>query len=83
MFQQYTDSVVEQALDRDEHNARNVEEYLELRRRTIGIWPSLVLLELHLNIPDEVKRHPDILTLESTCVDLVAIANDIYSYNVE
>ncbi|KAK7691188.1 hypothetical protein QCA50_006291 [Cerrena zonata] len=82
-FQEYTDAVVQQALDRDHHNIRKINQYLEIRRDTIGIKPSLTILESQFNLPDEVMRHPSLIALQSACVDMVAICNDLVSYNNE
>lgn len=62
---------------------RTVDNYLEIRRDTVGARPSLAFLELKVDIPDEVMAHPSIITLAGTAVDMIIIANDIYSYNVE
>lgn len=82
-FQEYTDSVVQQALDRDRHTIPNIEQYFNVRRDTIGVKPSVAMLEIRFDIPNEVSNHPAISALRSTCVDMIAIGNDLFSYNVE
>lgn len=82
-FQLYTDSVVQQAADRDDHHIRSVEHYLELRRDTIGAKPSFAILEVKMDLPDEVLNHPSIVALTSACIDMLIIGNDLCSYNVE
>jgi len=82
-FQTYTDSVVQQALDRDDHNIREVEDYFEVRRDTIGAKPSFAINEVHLNIPDEVMQHDVLKKLHSSAIDMLCIGNDICSWNVE
>ena len=75
--------MVEQALDRDTHNHRNIKQYFDIRRATIGARPSMVIHEVHFDIPDDVKQHPSIVALELACVDMIAIGNDLFSYNIE
>lgn len=82
-FQLYTDSVVQQAADRDDSRIRSVDHYFELRRDTIGAKPSFAILEVKMDIPDEVMNHPSIVKLTSACIDMLIIGNDLCSYNVE
>ncbi len=83
MFQSYTDAVVQQAADRDVHRIRDIEGYFEIRRETIGVKPSFIMTGLHLSLPDMVMDDPVIKELTILAIDMVYIANDIYSYNVE
>ncbi|KAF8912642.1 terpenoid synthase [Mucidula mucida] len=83
MFQSYTDAVVQQAADRDVHRIRDIEGYFEIRRETIGVKPSFIMAGLHLSLPDMVMDDPVIKELTILAIDMVYIANDIYSYNVE
>ena len=82
-FYLYTEAVVQQALERDSSQLRTVENYFEIRRNTIGVRPSFVVLEFKMDIPDEVMAHPSIVTLANASADMIAICNDLYSYNVE
>ena len=82
-FYLYTEAVVQQALERDNSQLRTVENYFEIRRNTIGARPSMVIHEVHFDIPDDVKQHPSIVALELACVDMIAIGNDLFSYNIE
>lgn len=43
----------------------------------------MVIHEVHFDIPDDVKQHPSIVALELACVDMIAIGNDLFSYNIE
>lgn len=81
--QEYTDSVVQQALDRDHYIIRNIDQYFEIRRGTVGVMPVLAVCLIHFDIPDEAMSHPGIVALESACVDMILICNDLLSYNVE
>ncbi|KAK7694474.1 Delta(6)-protoilludene synthase [Cerrena zonata] len=82
-FQLYTDSVVQQAADRDHSHIRSVDHYFDLRRDTIGAKPSFAILEVKMDLPDEVLNHPSIVTLTAACIDMLIIGNDLCSYNVE
>ncbi|KAF7320642.1 Terpene cyclase [Mycena chlorophos] len=82
-FQQYMDSVVQQAEDRDAHLIRDVETYFEVRRDTIGAKPSFAVNEIHLNLPDEIINHPVVIKLTDLCIDALIIGNDLCSYNIE
>lgn len=82
-FQLYTDSVVQQATDRDRSHIRDIEHYLELRRETVGAKPCFVILQLKGDIPDEIINHPTIQTLTNASIDMIDIGNDLWSYNLE
>lgn len=83
MFDLYLDAVIQQAEDRTQKYIRDIQSYFDIRRDTIGLKPSFAITEMHLNIADEVLEDPIIITLTSTSIDMVLIANDLYSYNVE
>ncbi|KAF9038910.1 terpenoid synthase [Hymenopellis radicata] len=83
MFQLYTDSVVQQAVDRNAHHIRDIDSYFDVRRDTIGAKPSFAINEVHLNLPDKVMEHPVIKELTALCIDMLCIGNDLCSYNVE
>ena len=82
-FQRYTDSVVEQAADRDHSYIRGIKQYFNLRRETIGAKPAFDILGVKMTIPDEVLNHPVIVTLATATIDMLIIENDIFSFNVE
>ncbi|KZT42148.1 terpenoid synthase [Sistotremastrum suecicum HHB10207 ss-3] len=82
-FQNYVDSVVQQAADRDSNHIRSIEDYLILRRHTIGVLPSFDILQMDKDLPDHVVYHPKVLALVELATDMIILANDIYSYNVE
>ncbi|KZV99782.1 hypothetical protein EXIGLDRAFT_831178 [Exidia glandulosa HHB12029] len=83
-FQDWVDSVVEQALDRDSARSRNVEEYMAVRRLTIGAYFAFVLHQLGQQVPDESAfDSPVIRRLETLAAEMIILANDAYSYNVE
>ncbi|KAL4256103.1 Terpene synthase [Pleurotus pulmonarius] len=82
-FQEYLDAVVQQAEDRAKRHVRNVEEYFQIRRETVGAKPSFAIGQLYLNIPQEIIDHPVISKLTEISIDLIILANDVYSYKVE
>ncbi|KAI9453186.1 terpenoid synthase [Russula earlei] len=90
-FGTYTQSVVQQAADRTHKHVRTIQEYLEVRRDTIGAKPSFVILETPLNLPEEAVRHPIIEELSILSIDMILLGNvsggtnveDIASYNLE
>ncbi|KAH9940764.1 terpenoid synthase [Epithele typhae] len=82
-WQLYVDSVVEQARDRDHTRFRTVEEHLALRRFTIGSRPSFAIIELGLDIPQDVFDDPLLVDLRDTITDILALDNDMASYNKE
>ncbi|KAJ7894310.1 terpenoid synthase [Mycena olivaceomarginata] len=71
-FHIYMDSMVQKAQDRTEDHIRGIDEYSRSAASLSG-----------MNIPDEVLRNEHIETLISASTDMILIANDLYSYNVE
>ncbi|KAH8194485.1 hypothetical protein TruAng_011351 [Truncatella angustata] len=55
--------------------------YLEVRRQTIGVMPSLAFFQMGMDLTDEVLTHRTIRALEMLAVDLTIIANDVLSYD--
>ncbi|ROV94058.1 hypothetical protein VMCG_08230 [Cytospora schulzeri] len=82
-WEDYLHGVAQQAEDRHASYVRDVDSYLQVRRKTVGVIPSLNMLEMGMDIPDEVMEHPVIRELMSLGSDLVFISNDILSYNKE
>ncbi|KAF8168816.1 terpenoid synthase [Mycena galopus ATCC 62051] len=82
-FEDYIYSVVDQAIDRDDHRIRGSEEYMILRRRTIGLHPSYPMQELGMDLTDEIWNHLVIAELRCIAVDIVLLDNDICSYRKE
>jgi Delta6-protoilludene synthase len=66
---------VDQAADRTHKYIRTVDEYLEIRRDTIGAKPSFAILETGLNLPDEAVRHPIINELSIVAIDMILLGN--------
>ncbi|KAF5335276.1 hypothetical protein D9758_016241 [Tetrapyrgos nigripes] len=82
-FDEYTDAVRQQAVEREAGYHRNLQEYYALRRGTIGVRPSFDYFLLPDDIPDEALEHPQIEKLAIASIDMTILANDIYSYNKE
>ncbi|KAJ6535981.1 terpenoid synthase [Mycena vulgaris] len=82
-FEDYIYSVVDQASDRENNLIRGTEEYIRLRRRTIGLHPSYPMQELGMDLVDEVYNHPIVDQLRRIAVDIVLLDNDICSYKKE
>ncbi|KAI0295705.1 terpenoid synthase [Russula brevipes] len=82
-FGTYTQSVVQQAADRTHKHVRSIQEYLEVRRDTIGAKPSFAILETGMDLPDEAVRHPIIEELAILSIDMILLGNDVASYNLE
>lgn len=80
-FDEYLESVVQQAEDRSESRIRDIQSYIDVRRNTIGAKPSFALLELDMDLPDEVLAHPTIQSLSLATIDMLCLGN--VSNNVE
>ncbi|KAF9528057.1 terpenoid synthase [Crepidotus variabilis] len=76
----YVEAVACEARDRAEGRTYNVEEYLELRRRTSGAEPTLAFIEFGLHLSQEILEHPTIKALNAAAVEMVVIVNDMHSY---
>lgn len=68
-------SVVEQAKDREGDRVRTVQEYMSVRRLTIGAEPSYALAELRLSLPQEVHDHPLVKGLRTDVTDMLIYDN--------
>ncbi|KAF9238506.1 isoprenoid synthase domain-containing protein [Melanogaster broomeanus] len=84
---QFARNTVQEALDREAHvnKPRKIQSYMIMRRETIGTRPCFVLMRTtrRLCIPDHVLTHPVMEELENVALDMVYIANDIYSFKKE
>ena len=50
-------------------------EYMEVRRITIGAMPSFALLGLGLDLPDGAILHPVIVELSALAADMISLTN--------
>ncbi|KAH7929156.1 terpenoid synthase [Leucogyrophana mollusca] len=84
-FEAFTEGVAEQAGDRVNRRFRSIEGYFAVRRRSVGLKPTVVLLLFGpgVDLPDEALGHPTLAEMEMCCVDSIITANDVTSYNRE
>lgn len=73
-FPEYLESNVTQARARED-SPPTVDEYFLIRRKNIGVLPSFVPGELHLELPDEAFYHTTITEMQQCVTDLVFIDN--------
>ncbi|KAG1886184.1 isoprenoid synthase domain-containing protein [Suillus subluteus] len=74
-FTAYLHAVVVEALDREQGRRRSIDDFLKLRRKTIGVAPCFPILEMGMNFPDEVFYHPVIVDLADCITELLIIDN--------
>ncbi|KUI60988.1 Delta(6)-protoilludene synthase [Cytospora mali] len=74
-MEEYLHGTAQQAEDRHRSYIRDIEGYFQIRRKTVGVFPSFNMLEMDMNIPDEVRGNPVIQEIETLGVDLCIIAN--------
>ncbi|KAI5998083.1 terpenoid synthase [Pisolithus albus] len=79
----YLRAVIVEAGDRDKNVTRNIQEYLSIRRGTIGAQSAFAICEFDLNLVDEVYYHPAVTELIDCVAELMLIDNDLASYNRE
>lgn len=82
-FESCMAAVVLEATDRANKHIRSIPDYFRIRRETIGTVPSFALIGMDLGISDEILQEPSIQTLTNLATDMIIIANDLCSYNVE
>jgi hypothetical protein len=66
---------VQEAKDRTHKYIRTIDEYLEVRRNTIGIKPSFAILETGLELPDEAVCHSVVNELPTLAVEVILLDN--------
>ncbi|MFC4020255.1 terpene synthase [Micromonospora sp. GCM10011542] len=83
--QRYLLALLWEAANREHHRVPQVAEYVQMRRHTGGVHPSLTLTDLASDgLPGAGRRaHPALLTLDRLTVDLVCWCNDLFSYGKE
>ena len=72
-FASYVTSVVEEAADREADVYRSVEDYLTIRRETVGFYPLYTLMLQEL--PDGVVYHPAMVEMSLCVTDMLIIDN--------
>lgn len=74
-FNEYAQAIVERAADRSHSYIRSLDEYMAVRRYTVGSMPIFAILELEMDLPDEAVHHPVIEKLSVLATDMITIAN--------
>jgi hypothetical protein len=68
-------SLVQKDKDHTQKHIRTINEYLELRRDTIGVKPAFAILEIGLDLPDEAVCHPVINELSNLAREMILLDN--------
>ncbi|KAH7919502.1 terpenoid synthase [Leucogyrophana mollusca] len=82
-------STAQEAIERraaqDTNAKMTMEAYFTTRRDSVSIRPYIVLIRStrSLSIPKDVLHEPSVRGMEEATIDLIIIANDIYSYKKE
>ena len=71
----YIHGVVQEAKDRNTGYIRDIDSFIELRRKTSGISNCIALLFLFTEIPDEILDHPTMQRLVELIVDIMTYEN--------
>ncbi|KAI0363928.1 terpenoid synthase [Pilatotrama ljubarskyi] len=81
----WMNSQVEQARNRSTDEIPSVEDFIILRRRTIGgpIVEAMVEYSLDLQIPEYVWDHPVLQEMSKAVIDIMTWPNDLCSFNKE
>ena len=74
-MEDYVHSVVQEAKDRNAGYIRDIDSFIELRRRTVGATVTAVLHFLFTEIPNEVLDHPTMQRLVELIVDIMMYDN--------
>ena len=74
-MQLYVDGVVQQSEDRTHDRIRSIEGYWAVRRHTSGCLPTFALIELELDFPEEVYKHPLLETLRDCALYSICAGN--------
>ncbi|KAN0079854.1 Isoprenoid synthase domain containing protein [Tylopilus felleus] len=84
-FEAWSDSQVTQSRNRLQDRIPSVEEFILMRRATIGgaMVEAMVEYSLDLDLPDEVFENPIIKGMSDATNDLMTWPNDLCSFNKE
>ncbi|KAH0833872.1 isoprenoid synthase domain-containing protein [Lanmaoa asiatica] len=83
-FEEWSDSQVTQSRNRSQDRIPSVEEFILMRRATIGgaMVEAMIEYSLDLDLPDEVFENPIIKAMSDATNDLMTWPNDLCSFNV-
>jgi hypothetical protein len=77
MHKLYFDGLLQQVADTraGRLGALNVDEYLDIRARTIGVYPAIALTEYaeRVEIPEHILEHPSLQECMRICAELVVL----------
>ncbi|KAG8966577.1 hypothetical protein FRC03_011633 [Tulasnella sp. 419] len=81
----YLESVTRQVQSRTDTTTLDVAHFIKERRDTGAVRMCFAMGEygVGLDLPDHVFQHPVLRAMEDCANDVVALSNDVYSYNVE
>ncbi|KAF9262872.1 terpenoid synthase [Marasmius fiardii PR-910] len=82
-FESYARAVVVQAYERDCFTLPREEAYMDVRRRDSGVGPSFALILIGEDFAPGTLDSDLLASLRSCASDMIVLANDMYSYNVE
>ena len=52
-----------------------MDEYMEVRRNTVGALPVFTMLGMGLNLPEKAVLHPVIEELSALVADMISLSN--------
>ncbi|KAI0786948.1 isoprenoid synthase domain-containing protein [Abortiporus biennis] len=78
-------SQIEQAANRSQSTVPSVQDFIELRRRTIGgmTVEAMVVYSIDADIPNHVWYHPTMIEISKAVIDIMTWPNDLCSFNKE
>ncbi|KAI5990816.1 terpenoid synthase [Pisolithus marmoratus] len=84
-WEEWSGSQVTQSRNRSQDRIPSVDEFILMRRATIGgaMVEAIVEYSLDLDLPDEVFEHPIIRAMSDATNDLMTWPNDLCSFNKE
>jgi hypothetical protein len=84
-LREYLLALLWEAANREHRRAPGVAEYLQMRRHTGGVRPSLTLTDLAYDVRAGATRRADpaLVTLDALAADLVCWCNDLFSFGKE
>lgn len=74
-FDDYLVGVIEEARLRAQRRYSNFEDFLKLRKYTVGGIPTYVLCEFGLVLPEEVTAHPRMEAIHERATYVTAVTN--------
>lgn len=71
----YGSAIIDECSDRVDHVYMKFDDYLVLRRETVGLRACWALYDANLDIPDAVYDHPSIRRLQNIGSDIIMLSN--------